>query len=252
MGHGRRPAIPAKYGPERPPCEPIGAVPARTPCPLGPCARDSPSRFGGVAAGRARPAPRFQGRRVRRSPLGAVALLVLLARAAGARVIAADLVPLRRDPLLRRDRRRAGADRARSDSRRRAVPAGRSRGGDRLGTGERLVLVRVAPILLEGLHLLERRGVLRGHLRVEEQRDDLAPDETTELFEHQVPLVPVLDERVFLGHRPEVHALPEIVHVLEVLAPPLVDDLEDHVPLHLSRDLVAPRLRPLLVLLLGR
>ena len=37
-----------------------------------------------------------------------------------------------------------------------------------------------------------------------------------------------------LGHGPQVHALAQVVHVLEVLAPPRVDDLEDHVALELA------------------
>src|SRR5918994_1719837 len=62
--------------------------------------------------------------------------------------------------------------------------------------------------------------------------------------------VPVLDERILLRHGAEVDAFAEVIHVLEVLAPALVDDLEDHVALDLPRDLVAPRLRAVRVLLL--
>src|SRR5918994_544650 len=62
--------------------------------------------------------------------------------------------------------------------------------------------------------------------------------------------VPVLDERILLRHGAEVDAFAEVIHVLEVLAPALVDDLEDHVALDLPRDLVAPRLRAFRVLLL--
>ena len=54
-----------------------------------------------------------------------------------------------------------------------------------------------------------------------------------------VALAAVLDERILLGHRPEVHALAEVVHRLEVLAPARVDDLEDHEPLDLAHQLGA-------------
>ena len=49
----------------------------------------------------------------------------------------------------------------------------------------------------------------------------------------------VLDERILLGHRAQVHALAQVVHVLEVLAPADVDDLEDHEPLELAHQLGA-------------
>src|SRR5262245_16521203 len=49
----------------------------------------------------------------------------------------------------------------------------------------------------------------------------------------------VLDERVLLRHRAQMHALAEVVHVLEVLAPADVDDLEDHEPFELPHELAA-------------
>ena len=42
----------------------------------------------------------------------------------------------------------------------------------------------------------------------------------SELLEHHVPLVAVLDERVLLRHRAQVDTLAQVVHLLEVLAPP--------------------------------
>ena len=73
---------------------------------------------------------------------------------------------------------------------------------------------------------------------MEEQVHDLLVDEVAELLEHRVPLLAVLDERVLLGHRAQVHALAQVVHVLEVLAPAGVDDLEDHVALELAHERV--------------
>src|SRR3954464_11003436 len=74
----------------------------------------------------------------------AVALLVLLARAAPARVVAAQLLLLRDDALLRDRGHRAAAVAAdvaghRGRSQRLAAEA---RGGDRVGACQRLVLVR--------------------------------------------------------------------------------------------------------------
>ncbi len=71
-------------------------------------------------------------------------------------------------------------------------------------------------------------------LGVEEREDDLLADRAAELLEHRVAFLRVLDERVLLGHRPQVHALAQVVHALEVLAPARVDDLEDHVALELA------------------
>ena len=77
-------------------------------------------------------------------------------------------------------------------------------------------------------------GVLGRELGVEEREDDLLADRAAELLEHLVPFLRVLDERILLGHGPQVHALAQVVHVLEVLAPARVDDLEDHVALELA------------------
>ena len=68
-----------------------------------------------------------------------------------------------------------------------------------------------------------------------------------ELLEHHVTLAAVLDERVLLRERPQVDALAQVVHRLEVLAPALVDDLEDHVALDLTRELGAELLLTLRV-----
>ena len=63
--------------------------------------------------------------------------------------------------------------------------------------------------------------------------------------EHLVALALPLGQRVLLAHRPEVDALLEVVHLLEVLAPALVDDAQHHLALDLAHD-------PLAELLLAR
>jgi hypothetical protein len=73
-------------------------------------------------------------------------------------------------------------------------------------------------------------------LGVEEDGEHFLPDDAAELLEHDVALVPVLDERVLLGHGAQVDALAQVVHVLEVLAPALVDDLEHDVALEVAHD----------------
>ena len=44
---------------------------------------------------------------------------------------------------------------------------------------------------------------------------------------------------ILLPHRPQVDALLEVVHLLEVLAPALVDDAQHHLALDLAHRLVA-------------
>ena len=52
----------------------------------------------------------------------------------------------------------------------------------------------------------------------------------------------VLDERILLSEGTQVDALAEVVHVLEVLAPAGVDDLEDDEALDVARNVGAPEL----------
>ena len=87
--------------------------------------------------------------------------------------------------------------------------------------------------LLQPLQLVR---VLRLELCVEEVPDDLFADRRVQLLEHDVALGGVLDKRVLLGHRPQVDALAQVVHVLEVLAPAGVDDLEDHEALEVAHE----------------
>src|SRR3954454_12422434 len=150
---------------------------------------------------------------LRINPLGAVALLELLAGATPAWVVAADVLDLRVDLGLRRDRGRDGAAAARVARRRRG--GGAARGEDRFGAGERLVLVAhraVAAVRARRLLQLVRGTVVWGHLGVEEERHDLLADRAVQLEEHHVALVAVLDERVLLGHAAEMDPLAHVVH----------------------------------------
>src|SRR4051794_37608371 len=130
--------------------------------------------------------------------LRAVALLVLLARTAPTRVVAADVLELGVHLRLGRDGRRDGAAAA-------TEPGGRgggvaAGGEDRVGAGERLVLVAeravAAAVRALGLLQLGSGAVVGGHLGVEEERHDLLPNCAVQRLEHRVPLVAVLDERV--------------------------------------------------------
>src|SRR5262245_46878616 len=170
---------------------------------------------------------------------GAVAALVLLARAAPARVVPADVLVLvdglRLDVEWRRRPRRHRGRRARPGRR------------DHVGPCRGVVLV--VELAAARLHGLERRLRLLLDLQrdVEQAEDDVVPDRAAELLEEDVTLAAVLDERILLRERTQVDALTQVVHRLEVLAPALVDDLEDHVALDLAHQLRAELLLPLAV-----
>ena len=78
---------------------------------------------------------------------------------------------------------------------------------------------------------LELGASLRVELDMEEQVTTSSWIDWPSASNIDVALGPVLDERVLLGHRAQVDALPQVVHVLEVLAPAGVDHLEDDVAL---------------------
>src|SRR3954451_4421351 len=180
--------------------------------------------------------------------LGPVALLELLARAAPARVVAADLLVLVDDALLD-DRgldRLVGVDAV-------AVPAvgaglvveRAARVGERRAAGgapgavggpERLALAVLA------LHL---------DLDVVDHPREVRPDRVHEVLEEREALVLVRHERVDLGEAAEVDALAQVVHVVEVLAPALVDDLEQQVALQSAHELLTELRLALVVERLG-
>ena len=184
-----------------------------------------------------------------RDGLGAVALLVLLARTAPAGVVAADLLVLGLD-----DRGRVGAPgRCRclrsGAPRRRRRPrpppwrppprwASRDRRGPLLAAGARVLDVAAAAGLLGAEHLLGL-GRLDVDLDVEDHPDELLPDRGHELLEHVVALVLVRDQGVDLGEAAQVDALAQVVHLVEVLAPAVVDDLEQDLALEVAHQLLA-------------
>src|SRR3954454_19969882 len=156
-------------------------------------------------------------------PLGPVALLELLARAAPARVVAADLLVLVDDALLdnRGLDRLVGVDAV-------AVPAvGAGLVVERAPrVGERRPARRAAGALGGGERLALPVLALRLDLDVVDHAREVRPDRVHEVLEEREALVLVRHERVDLGEAAEVDALAQVVHVVEVLAPALVDDLE--------------------------
>src|SRR5579859_5480600 len=149
--------------------------------------------------------------------LSPVALLEFLARAAPARVVAADL-NVRAGGGTRRRRR---ADRGAHALLRRAV-------------GAAARAVGVARPALE--HLAHQRG--RGwwrrvalHLHPEDARDDRALDTVAELVEHLERFVLVFDKRVALAVGAKPNALAELLHLGQILHPLPVDRAQHHVAL---------------------
>src|SRR5918999_1644675 len=86
----------------------------------------------------------------------------------------------------------------------------------------------VRALLLGGRLLL---GLLHLDLDVEHIAGELVPDVVHEPREHLEALVLVGHEGIDLGDPAEVDPLAQVVHVVQVLAPAVVDDLEQHVPL---------------------
>src|SRR4051794_17503034 len=84
-------------------------------------------------------------------------------------------------------------------------------------------------------------------LDVEDVARELVPDVVHQRREHLEALVLVGHERVDLGEAAEVDALAQVVHVVQVLAPALVDDLEQHEALERAHELVAELLLALVV-----
>src|ERR1043166_1623076 len=115
------------------------------------------------------PAKRTYELEVRRRSreLRAMALLELFPRPAPARIVAADLVAIRRDDLPRHRRRGApGPERP-------GPPRPDARGRNRICTRGSLVRVRETPVLLlTPLRLLEHCRIGRRDLRVEQREDD--------------------------------------------------------------------------------
>src|SRR4051794_12705557 len=185
------------------------------------------------------------------APSGAVALFKFLARPAPARVVAPDLLgrldpPLldRRGDLVRRLHRVAvRADAGRAGAARRLGERARLRGPDAARVrdlpGARRAAARrdARPRLV----LLRRRAVLALdlHLDVEDHPREVRPDGVHQVGEQLERLVLVGDDRLDLGEPAEVDALAQVVHVVKVLAPAVVDDLQQQEPLQRAHQLVA-------------
>ena len=82
---------------------------------------------------------------------------------------------------------------------------------------------------------------------MEDVARELLPDRVDQLGEHLEALVLVRDQRVDLGEPAQVDALAQVVHVVQVLAPAVVDDLEQDVALELAHQLGAQLLLALVV-----
>ncbi len=74
---------------------------------------------------------------------------------------------------------------------------------------------------------------------MEDHSRELLPDRGHELLEHDEALVLVRDERIDLREASKVDALAEVVHLVEVLAPAVVDDLEEDLALEPAHELGA-------------
>src|SRR4051812_1411993 len=176
---------------------------------------------------------------------GAVALLELLPRAAPAGVVAPELVVLV-DPALLHDRhlvRPVGVDAV-------ALPAVRAglvvEGPARVLQGAEPRLLRRAgrPALRRPLVAVRRLDL---DLDVVDHPREVGPDGVHQVFEERERLVLVGDERLDLGEPAQVDALAQVVHVVQMLAPALVDELEQQIALQRAHDLLAELALPLVV-----
>src|SRR4051794_26690243 len=170
--------------------------------------------------------------------LGPVTLLVLLAGPAPARVVAADLLVLVH-PALFDDRQRlllVALGLGIADARGR-------RGSERAGGARATGVLDLARAAGAGCGVVLRRAVAVGaldlHLDVEDHAREVRPDGVHQVAEQLERLVLVGDERVDLGEPAQVDALAQVVHVVQVLAPALVDDLQQQVALQRAHQLVA-------------
>src|SRR5215208_6333797 len=175
-----------------------------------------------------------------------MALLELLATAAPARIVATDLLVLVQYALL--DLHRLvdlvdGVGRRALDALGNAA-RGRCRQRARLGLATPAVVAvaagrraaRAAADRPAGAGLRTRVGAaavlaLDLDLDVEDEPRELLPDRVDQTAEHLEAVVLVGHDRLYLGEPAQVNALAQVVHVVQVLAPALVDDLEQDVAL---------------------
>ncbi len=78
-------------------------------------------------------------------------------------------------------------------------------------------------------------GVVLDDLHVHHVLHEVLGDAGHHGAEHLEAFALPLDERILLAHRPQVDAALEVVHLLEVLTPALVDDAQHHLTLDLAQ-----------------
>src|SRR5260221_8352211 len=163
------------------------------------------------------------GSKGRFSSLAPVTFLVLLARAAPARIVPAEL-------LVRRGR---GRD---------ATAALSLRCSWRRHASARRGAIRRERRLGRGLVLLLLLGLLRRlHRDAEDRLGDVVRDLARHLVEEGTGLVLVRHERILLAVAAEVDALAELLHRGEVFDPVRVDRAQQQPPLDGARGLLAER-----------
>src|SRR4051794_2495138 len=179
-------------------------------------------------------------------PLRPVALLVLLARAAPARVVAPDRLVLVDATLLHGLDRLLLVDLGVALGRDAAGRGGRQRtglrGADTAGVGDPAARRARAGGRALGQVVVTAAVAVRGvdlDLDVEDHPREVRPDGVHQVGEEVEGLVLVGDERVDLGEPAEVDALAQVVHVVQVLAPLVVDDLQQQIALERTHELVA-------------
>src|SRR5215211_1855270 len=195
-----------------------------------------------------------------------MALLVLLAGPAPAGIVAADLLLLVEHALLDLDRlvdlldgvRRGALDALGHAARGRR----RQRAGLSLAAPAALVAVAAGRAARPAADRPPAAGLRSGGLAaavlaldldldVEDEAGELLPDRVDQAPEHLEAVVLVGDDRLDLREPAQMDALAQVVHVVQVLAPALVDDLQQQVALERAHELLA-QLRLALVVELER
>src|SRR4051812_730753 len=192
-----------------------------------------------------------------------MALLELLAGTAPTRVVAPDLLLLVEHPLLDLhflvdlvERVRRGALNALGHA-----AGGRCRQRARLGLAAAAAVVGQPARGAAARAAADRPAGLRAgasavgaavlaldlDLDVEDEARELLPDRVDKPAEHLEAVVLVGDDRLDLREPAQVDALAQVVHVVQVLAPALVDDLEQDVALERAHELLAQLLLTLVV-----
>src|SRR5688572_13579446 len=181
-----------------------------------------------------------------------VALLELLAAAAPARIVAADLrlVALHRlDHVVAADAGRlAILDEVVDAARRRRL---RRAGEDRGGLLLRVVVIERGRALGHRadrhVHLGLAAVALDHRLQPPQVADDLFLDASAHVLEQREALLLVLDQRIALAVAAQPDAFLEVIERVEVVLPLLIDDLQHDVALDARQDLAGDQLFLVLV-----